>query len=381
MKKRFWLKIISLIVVSGIFVGGLFVAINLKNKTIIIVNNLGGGRFGDQVIACAKTKWLSHKYNIPFRFIPFKGSEKIKISCEKKYTSLSYFVYRVFYKLFGKLIYIDSEDMLVQALRKLDKPTRFVAHINTRLNEHIAAHSGLDREDCAWVNSVLYELTIQDPVFGKKLKAMVQPMVPVEKEKLPKDRVTVAVHLRKGSAYDPQLCARQYYDSNRYNVAYKELGDLQDSLKSITTCDYTNIAQRNSADKIWLDKFPTEQYYVDQIKKLSDLLDNVPMYVYLFTDTKEPRAILERIKTHVDKSNITFACRKKQVRALQDLFAMTQFDCLIRAGSGFSYVAQLLGNHKIIMYPLHLTWHNPDYLIVDEVGIFVRKNLRDIKKT
>ena len=68
-------------------------------------------------------------------------------------------------------------------------------------------------------------------------------------------------------------------------------------------------------------------------------------------------------------SNIEFTYSKQNTNILEDCFAITQFDCLIRSMSGFAY----LGNHQIIMYPIHLTWANQDLLITDKAGIITKK--------
>jgi len=46
------------------------------------------------------------------------------------------------------------------------------------------------------------------------------------------------------------------------------------------------------------------------------------------------------------------------------LYGMSRFDILIRSSSYFSRVAELMGNHKIIIYPVTSYWQK-DKLIVD----------------
>ena len=58
---------------------------------------------------------------------------------------------------------------------------------------------------------------------------------------------------------------------------------------------------------------------------------------------------------------------------------MTQFDCLIKGHSNLSTVIELIGNHKIVMFPLRLRWTQlnnetkagSDKLLVDKVGILL----------
>ena len=124
------------------------------------------------------------------------------------------------------------------------------------------------------------------------------------------------------------------------------------------------------ADKIWPMKFPPDSYYIDQIKKLSLLFDDMPMYVYIFTDHPHPIQILNRYKSAIGKPNILYDCQKNSVpdaNLFQDFFAMTQYDCLIRGGSNFSQMVHLIGNFKIIIYLKDAKWHGNNMVL--DVGI------------
>jgi len=44
------------------------------------------------------------------------------------------------------------------------------------------------------------------------------------------------------------------------------------------------------------------------------------------------------------------------LNVVEDFYNMSCFDCLIRPASHFFLAAQLLGNHKIIIYPKHWKW-------------------------
>jgi hypothetical protein len=66
------------------------------------------------------------------------------------------------------------------------------------------------------------------------------------------------------------------------------------------------------------------------------------------------------------------------MNVIDDYWNMAQFDCLIRAASNFSRSAQLLGDHKIILFPKHAGWID-DKNIVDVVGIALyNKQARNI---
>ncbi len=384
MQLRYLGKAFLLIVILAVAALGSVALFNCKKPHVIIVNNPGAGRLGDQLLGYSKAKYLSLKYNIPFLLIPFEYSDQLTLSQEKHYTRWSFFLQRVFYKLFARVVWVHTEEDMVEALKTLNGPTRFIAHLNTRFFEHINANVGLDRYMNSWAASFLYELTIKYPDFGAELKKMLQPLQPPPLMNLPKDRLSVAVHIRKGGGYfmDPDVTSQQYYSNEVHAVNYEQFcidsdnqNFISEASKNIPAFDY-DLTNRDSVDKIHLDKFPPEQYYVEQIKNLSDFLNDVPLYVYIFTDDPEPVQLTKRVDDAVNKENIVFACRTSKnthdTNVIDDWFALTYFDCLIRSGSFFPHAAQLIGHHKVIIYPLHLKWLNNQKLVADRVGITIR---------
>jgi hypothetical protein len=289
-------------------------------------------------------------------------------------------IYPILYSIFGRYVKVRTENDIINILKKNSKlPTLFISRISTKLHEHIKYNT--DYKNTAWFSSLLYELTIQNPNFGKNLKDMLQPTEKIKSFPLPKNKITVAIHIRKGGGFDPKLKSKQYYNASKYNIKYQEI-DISQNIHNIkyiikhsTKTNRKILTTKECSDQLWPEKFPPEQYYVEQIKKLSNILDNKPMYVHIFTDDKNPNQLKKQIQKSVRLPNIDFACNQCETNFLQDIFAMAQFDCLIRSSSGFSYLSQILGNHKIIIYPIHLTWITQDLLIVNKVGIIKRENL------
>ncbi len=173
----------------------------------------------------------------------------------------------------------------------------------------------------------------KDQKFLAMLKKCIAPRVAVKEIKIPSDAVTVAVHIRTGGGYyvDKVMCCK------------------------------------------WPRRFAPEHFYIDQIKYLAQLFDNVPLYVHIFTDDPHPERIVKRFKRIFINDHITFGCRKKKNRhnrnVIEDFFAMMQFDCLIRPCSNFSRFVERLGNHKIVIFPRHVTRVNKNKWIVDKVAI------------
>ncbi len=281
------------------------------------------GRFGDGVLYYTVIKFISYKYNMPLFLKPFKYSSMLRLGREEKKYS------REIEEQFkgGIIPFSKEEDIIVHA-----KDNVIFANRNFRI------------DGCSNLIQTI-EHMLQDQCFMSELKSMLKPVVPLPKIALPQDKITVAVHIRKGGGFDPPLGSIQYY-----NMANKKL----------------------YADKRWPSKFPPEQYYVDQIKKMLMLFDDEPLFLYIFTDDRNPSRLVARIKKAVNKNNITFSCRSRgnahNAHVVEDFYNMSRFDCLIRSNSHFGIAAQLLGNHKIIIYPKHFKWVGRK-LIVDEVTI------------
>ncbi len=375
MKKKIISRVIVFLASVFVLASVSFCIYSFRNPYVTIVMANDGGRLGDRVLIYGKAKWLAYKYGVPFCMNHFDKSEKLMLVHEKNYRSRSFWPYRIFNSLFGEYIDVKTEDQFAQKLKQTKGSAIFMVGLFAKVNPPVFDDGRLE-------NFSLYEVMIKDPVFGKSIRKMLQPLVPPSGiETLPKDRITVAVHIRKGEIVDQSLISEQYYE-NKGPVYYKlfDISDpqkkqLSDLSKNLTGCEFNGISRRCWSDRRFPDKFPPEQYYVDQIKKLSSMLRDAPLYVHIFADSKDKQALVSRVKEKVAKSNIKFACSSQDSAVFQDLFSMTKFDCLIRSGSYFGVLAQLIGDYKVIMYPIHLTWADDFYLLVDKVGVILRERL------
>ena len=297
-----------------------------------------GGRFGDKIIYYTFAKWISYKFNIPLLFKPFQYSSMLRLGREEKKFS-------------------EEAEEFEEGVVPIKGEQDIIGHEqeNVIFEEgeggffHIGGRFEVER---------IIEYILQDQYFMTELKNMLQPVVPLPTIMLPQNKITVAVHIRKGGGFDQQLGSIQHYPINIVSPSHYYPVDI--------------VNDRFYADRRWPRKFPPEQYYVDQIKKISTLLDDVPLFMHIFTDDRNPSRLVNRIKKAVNKTNITFSCRHKgnvhNVHVVEDFYNMACFDCLIRSGSNFGLAAQLLGNHKIIIYPKHWKWEGRK-LIIDEISV------------
>ncbi len=291
-----------------------------------VTYGLGKGRFGDKILAYVGAKWISYKFNIPLFFKPFQYSSMLRLGREEKEYS------KEIAKQFEKVVSVFSEQGIIK--HEQDNVIFESKGVFFRISGYPKFKQTM-------------EYMLQDQYLVTELKKMLQPVVPLPQITLPQDKVTVAVHIRKGGGFDQSLNSIQYYRKKKFY-----------------------------ADERWTSKFPPEQYYVDQIKRISILFNDAPLFVYVFTDDRNPLGLVDRIKKAVNKSNIIFSCRGSgnahNAHVVEDFYNMARFDCLIRSGSHFAIAAQLLGNHKIIIYPKHSKWVGRK-LIIDEVTIIDKR--------
>ncbi len=159
-----------------------------------------------------------------------------------------------------------------------------------------------------------------DEGFKALLKKEIASKHPLPQLNLPADRLFVAVHVRAGSGPDRTIHLR-----------------------------------RGFADKKHPTKFPPNSFYVEQLKRLSELLDDQPLYVHIFTDSRTPENFVELFKKEVNKPNIEYGY-KRNADVLEDFFNMARFDYFIRPTSSFSAMAEKLSNRKIVIYPQKCIW-------------------------
>jgi len=271
------------------------------------------GRFGDHVLTYIKSKYLAYKYKLPFYYFPFEYCDDLMISeLEKKLTD-------DVKKGFKKFVKVSGGHKIKRNANHL-----YASTLGSRVGNY------------------------RDKKFLKELRKTLAPIEPIEEPNIPEGRISVAVHVRKGGGYDRPLLSRRRWTSY--------------------------------ADKNFPFKFPPDKYYIDQIKKLYEILNKRPMHVHIFTDDRAPEKIVEKYKKALKITSITFSCREKgnyhNKNVLQDFFAMTRFDCLIRSKSHFSVCADIIGDFAIVISPTHFKWRG-DTLIIDKVNVSVRREINN----
>jgi|GEM_PF-4139756 len=202
--------------------------------------------------------------------------------------------------------------------------------------------------------------------FLERIRDIIKPKYKVTKTVIPQHAISVAVHIRKGSGTDQH----------------------QSNLKQLFT-----------------DKFLSDRYYTEQIRRVSEYFNDQSLYVYLFSDYADVTIIKKYYESALsDKKNIIIDCNKNDqddtfltetgnmvgrgLRSrnigelygdaykdtiISDLYSMASFDCLIRSHSHFAQSAELLGEHKIVVSPNQVYWDKEkDEVIVRTINFFIK---------
>lgn len=317
MMKNFKFLLSLLMIISLLFVYRVFCLSNVSAITYIP----GFGRFGDGLLNYSKAKWLSYKYNIPIFCTKFPYYDSLKIcEIEKAYKN-------------G----MENDFKEVVRFKEREEP-KFPKEDGFKINRS---------RSCLYISNYYVDVKIdwEDEEFISELKKTIAPIIEINKQELPKDRVSVAVHVRKGGGFDDPI----YSDP-----------------------DAKNNGQKCFVDKVFPEKFPPDSFYIEQIKKLYEILGNVPMYVYIFTDDHDPARIINKYEKFFVGLDIKLDCRKSgnchNNNVVEDFFTMMQFDCLIRSGSNFSFFVDMIGDFSAVISLEKAHWEGCNW-IADKVDV------------
>lgn len=282
-----------------------------------ITYSIKEGGLGDHLLAYSHAKWASFQLDIPLYYQPFPFSEEFAFSNSEKILEDSPpFQTKLFIKRWKDLSEKASSTLFTIPFFPENKMELDI------LRPHYPCHFDVD-----WY----------DPQFRQAIAKFLAPKRAIPKMEFPKDYVTVAVHVRKGKIEDSS-------DSSFW----------------------------------WPLKFPPNSYYIEQIQHLSEIYKNQKLYVYIFTDDPNPRSILDQFQKEIGNPSIVFDCKKENGEdVVADFFAMSQFDCLIRPASNFSFTAELLKEYELVFSPTHGKTYADGRRIVNGVKIRYKSLKRD----
>lgn len=298
----------------------------------IITNGLGGG-LGDNLAIFCLGRSLALKYDLDFELQTFDGSE--------------FFTFHDNLKIIhGPLIAkpLDSETDLLNALESNQK---FYAHIFT---------------DCGFVSKDILDVLRRELTIKEALPEWISH--------LPSDKIKVAVHIRTGLGkdhYDGELCSIQLYDYDATKIQYHKWDALP--FIHLVNLGINPFFPKKVCSDITFNslRFPPLQFYLDQLARLYEYFGKEPLFVHIFTDHPEPQKLLLEFKKFFLNRNIEFYCNEYagNKSLISEIYAMSKFNVLVRSYSYFARISELIGDHKLIIFPLKYIWEDGKLIITD----------------
>lgn len=301
---------------------------------------LSKGRLGDQMVIYAHTLFLSMKYDLNFLYKPFKLSDRFQLHYKN---NLFFESEKTNYNQQIPL----TESVILENNSKL--PLLYLYGMGCTVTNHKNHLDGIQT------------IALECHPFKKKIQAHFTPIGTMCKIEFPTNCITVALHVRVGSGWDKPRMSKEFYNTLEYFELPKRI------------IDKTNFRALSSDEK-WPAKFPPYQFYIDQLDLLAKLFEDQQLFVYIFTDHKNPQQLAHTFSKIFHESHperkIIFQSHDdtSNVGVIDDFNAIASTDVLIRAASNFSRAAQLYGNHKLVIYLKKASWHD-DALVSDIVGI------------
>ena len=135
------------------------------------------GRFGDNLVSFMHAQWISYKYDIPLLYIPFVHSDRLKLHNKC----------RIYDESIKKSVkHVKTFTNLHDCKIRKDSSTLYIFPYCPESLFEVAVSTNLFFFPVHW----------EDKQFKAILKELIKPIHPVPQLELPKDRITVAVHMR-----------------------------------------------------------------------------------------------------------------------------------------------------------------------------------------
>lgn len=326
-------------------------AIELENnKNKLVSHEIGGGRFGDQLLGYIHAKWISYYYGIPLLCSPFLYSNQLVLHKEELQAEGNTA------HLLKHLKACNTRDLKVTVQGLDGSPQDYdpeYFHIiqtcrgmnvnyNSKEKElywisYFPLSDKENSEDSEWY---YFPIDWDNEGFKKELNRLIKPLYLSPTLSLPEDRLSIALHVRRGGGFD------------RVDAAH--------------ACPT---------------KFPPQSYYVEQVRRISQLFPEKALYVYIFTDDPNPLKLVHEYKQCLSDLDIQFDCRETNnhhaSNVLEDFFEMMRFDCLVAADSNYSGIPAKMIDYKVSIIPRDFQ-RIGDIIYIDQVQVRVgSSNIED----
>jgi hypothetical protein len=268
---------------------------------------IDGHHLGNNLMSYIRAKWLSSHYNIPLLYKPFPFANQLVLHEQEK-------------KKFSNPVLSKLEAVVIKNEFDLcfedSSPTLYM------LPNYIEPE--IEWND----NAPFIEVNWQNKDFKKLLKKLLKPLNSIPVVNFPRQRISVAVYIPSPFTKDG----------------------------------------RETKNNLPL-QYPPDSYYIEQINRLSDLFFQRPLFVYLFTENRNPKDILDKFKNTVSAPNILFESKTSdkitRVSSVEDFANMGKFDCLIRPANNLGFLLEQLNDYLITVKPVHFV-HKNNRVHIDE---------------
>lgn len=282
-------------------------------------------RFGDYIAAYCDCRWLSYKHNLEFYFKPFKYSDQLVASITHKQAKDC----------------TSKRELWITSAREINSNDDDLLYV---IRDQDTSDVCIDWNDRSFLKLIKEEIYPVDQSIKKELV-------------IPQDHYSVALHVRRGGGGDRKL--------------FQE--DVMATIEVWEKRDFWHEGEY--ADVFWPTRFPSDKYYIEQLRALALCHPDKKLYVHIFTDDPAPEKIAEKYEKALNNSQIQFEYRKENnkhnTNVVEDFFAIMNFDALIRSSSFFSGMAGLIGEVSYIVYPIDYWWEGRK-LITTRVRIIER---------
>jgi hypothetical protein len=339
-KKGFFMckKTISMLLLSLNF----FISqANITTPNLAAVTyTLSGGRLGDDLLSYLHAEWVSYKYNIPLLYKAFRYSNQLALHTMKESIA------SVLSSRFNQILTLSKGQTL--SVDSSAKTLYVIPYFPESLGEHDATLAGPHRSQLTNKSSWAYfEVNWDDKNFLSRIRQQIKPNAQLNLIYPPEDYISIAIHIRKNSGgFDWPLLNdldEAFYDPNQKYV-----------------------------DVIFPLKHPPMSYYVEQAHRIINLFPDQPFHRHIFTDDPNPTEITQQFERLLNNPRVSFLCRTTDnnhySNVLEDMFSMTNFDCLVRADSNITIVASKLKDFKVAISPAHHRWEGKK-LIIDGINM------------
>jgi hypothetical protein len=301
MNKKETFKLLSLLLFSSMYPSD-------------VTYNFSGGRFGDNLIAYLHTKWVAQEQDLHFKYRPFPLADQLLLHYKENHFDEQ--------KQYEKVILANDATIFEKNKNYLYVLPHF-------------PESRFEYEQYRGLYPFFHSVNWDDPGFLKEVRQLILPIRKINLLPLPQDKICVALHVRKGGGFDkPELVDEGHYPQEGGLTPY---------------------------DMVFPLKFPPDSFFIEQLRKVSKSFKHKPLYVYIFTDDKNPKRLADKYAKELNLPNITFDYRKKDnhhsTNILEDFFSLAQFNVLIRGESSFSIVASLLTKNQLVIYATGINYN------------------------